>query len=276
MNIFPIKNTGLIPLPPRVDFVGASLPYEVVLGDGDWRPYLPVGEPQAVPQPNPVLETFACVSFSNNNCAEIQLKQQGVNVNFSDRFLAKLSGTTKQGNNFEAVYGTNLIYGRVMENQWPVLTNYTWDSYYSSIPQSVKSKAIYYDEKREYIATDLQTLKYYLKHTPIQITIPIPVANHAVVLVHIDNNNVLYYYDTYGVPSFLKTMTLRPQAAMRLIIKEKIMTKKFLVNDGGKIGCMVLEGFTGTIAFADSEPHLQMLKDAYGFTGQETTIQIPQ
>jgi hypothetical protein len=40
------------------------------------------------------------------------------------------------------------------------------------------------------------------------------------------------------------------------------MAKKFIINDGGKIGVCVLEGFTGTVVFAKTPQDLTNLKIA--------------
>jgi hypothetical protein len=66
-------------------------------------------------------------------------------------------------------------------------------------------------------------------------------------------------------------------SAWTLIPKgDQPMTKKFLVNDNGKIGVLVLEGFTGTVAFAKSEQALKELKDAFEVPDTAKTITIPQ
>ena len=62
-----------------------------------------------------------------------------------------------------------------------------------------------------------------------------------------------------------------------LIPKEQqIMTVKFKVHQNGKLGIMILEGFTGTILFADSIAHYTELCDANGITDATPTIIIPQ
>ena len=62
-----------------------------------------------------------------------------------------------------------------------------------------------------------------------------------------------------------------------LIPKEQqSMVVKFKVNQSGKLGIMILEGFTGTILFADSMAHYTELCDANGITDATPTITIPQ
>lgn len=279
MNDFPLKNTGYISQTKPSGFLQGVLPYKVVLPGGDWRPFCPPFEVQH----SNLADVQGCVSFSNNNLAEISLKQQGIDINFSDRFLTVISNTNPiatntnpAGNTFDAVEAACKIYGRILETDYPAPLNYTLEDYYTPIPPDIKLKTLFYNEATEYISTDIPTLRFYLKQCPLQIAIPNPHPNHAVVLVYIDSKNTLYYYDSEGTPeTAIKTMTSQPEAAMKLIIKPITMTKRFIIQDGTKIGVMILEGFTGTIAFADNPPHLQNLKDAFGFTGSETTIIIP-
>ncbi|MGH7249411.1 MAG: hypothetical protein ACREGC_00370 [Minisyncoccia bacterium] len=284
MNDFPANNTGLITQTIPDGFLQGILVYKVVLPSGDWRPFCPPFEVQH----SNIVDVQGCVGFSNNNTAEISLKQQGIDVNFSDRFLVVASGTnpiatnTKPaGNTFDMVEATCKIVGRVLESVYPPPPNYTLDQYYAPIPPEIFKQAVFYHEATEYVGTDIPTLKYHLKQCPIQIAIPAPHPNHAAVLVYIDDANVLYYFDSEGTPATaIKTMTTLPEAAMKLIIKPVTMTERFIVQDNNftpaKVGVMVLEGFTGTITFADNPPHLQNLKDALGFTGTEQTIQLPQ
>lgn len=270
---YPTINTGLIQETRPDDFLAGIIPYKVVLESGDWRSYLPLGEAQF----SQVADSMACVSFSNNNVAEISLKQQGFDYNFSDRASAKLSGTTHAGNTFAAVQDSNYRNGRILESDWPLPINFTWETFYAEIPKNIRDKAIFFDSDYQFISISLENLKYHLKQCPIQIAIPYPTPNHAVALVYIDGSTA-WYFDSYpGSTNYLKTMPVSDiTAAMKLIIKPKIMTKRIVVNDGGKIGTMVLEGYTGVVTFADTPEHLQALKNAFDFTGVEPTISLPQ
>jgi len=106
----------------------------------DWQPFVPqdgdVQESQRT-------ETAACVSFSAIHIIETILKQQtGVEVDFSERALAKLSGTTPQGNSYVNVVNAINKYGLILEEDWPIPTdNYTWDEFYQDIPPTVLAKA---------------------------------------------------------------------------------------------------------------------------------------
>src|SRR3990167_1285035 len=65
------------------------------------------------------LETMACVSFSLLNCLETIHKFEGYELNYSDRALAKMSGTTKNGNSMRQVADTARNQGLAHEIVWP-------------------------------------------------------------------------------------------------------------------------------------------------------------
>jgi len=96
--------------------------------------------------------------------------------NFSDRFIAKMSGTTPSGNSCPNVWNAIRHYGMIAEADWPSVWS-TWGVYYQGIPQTLKDKALkflqYFDVQYEYIVNgghlDLTTAKYHLKQAPIQI-----------------------------------------------------------------------------------------------------------
>ncbi len=160
-------NTGFLPQLPRpTDFVAGAvtgiLP-EVRLESGDWTPFLPSAEAQS----GVYFDTMACVTFSALNVIEAQLnlmlatgKLPAVSVarltelgflkdgrfNFSDRFTAKMSGTTRSGNYLVKVWDSIRADGLLPESDWnyprdqrdPV---FVWDDYYKEIPQTLKDKA---------------------------------------------------------------------------------------------------------------------------------------
>jgi len=66
----------------------------LLLVDSDFDRWVPI---QDEVQFSRYADAMACVSFSATNRIEIQIKNLSLqSFNFSDRFLAKLSGTTKQ------------------------------------------------------------------------------------------------------------------------------------------------------------------------------------
>ena len=135
-------------------FLGGNLDRKRILPGGDWRPYLPTEEAQATRRYDP----FSCVSMSFNNVIEthlmrmmeldpdIKLILQQLNAldlngrpNFSDRWLAKMSGTTPgRGNTMDNVFDTVRKYGLVGESMWPKGENMDEVEYYKVIPQDIQ------------------------------------------------------------------------------------------------------------------------------------------
>lgn len=213
-------------------WAGGTIPYEVRLESGDWRPFVPTLEKQKDP-----IETFACVTFSHNNALETQYKFFGIDVNFSDRFLAKMSGTTQNGNWCDRVADTARTIGLVLESEWPNNPKaQSWDEYYKEIPQEIKNKAVKQPIQYESISTDIATLKYHLKQSPIQITIPGVHPYHAVCLVHIDNKNMAYYLDHYNMQIGERDATDIATALKIVLNKSTTMTNSLIVKNGSEFG----------------------------------------
>jgi hypothetical protein len=233
MNEFPQHNTGVLIGQRATDFMAGALSYEVRNPKGDWRDYLPKYEKQRDP-----LETMACVTFSNLSGCEVQtIHQTGAEVNYSDRFTAKMSGTTKDGNYQWAVADSIRHHGVVLEEVYPHIQTSDWNTYYASIPQHIINGAIKLEYQYEFLpirqtALDKETLAYHLKHAPLQVIVPAPYPNHAVLAVHIEGDTV-WYLDTY--PMFLKKMHYsKITSALKgvLTIKKNNM---FLANDKGTV-----------------------------------------
>jgi hypothetical protein len=157
----PIKqNTGFIDaLPETLDFRAggeSGIKYEDRLKSDVWDNDLPTDEPQSFAG----TETSSCVSFSGHNEIEVQvnfmvrkgiLAGQGLQwlkdwgffdangkFNCSDRFTAKMSGTTQQGNTMKAVWESIRINGLVPEAMWPAKGVQSWEEWNKEIPQEVK------------------------------------------------------------------------------------------------------------------------------------------
>ena len=110
---------------------------------------LPPGEEQH----SNVADSFGCVSFSAVHCIESQeIQQTGSTIGYSERALAKLSGTVynnpkpeKNGNSVQNVYNTILEYGLIPDSLWPTDLDggmWTLEEFYADIPQDVLNQAI--------------------------------------------------------------------------------------------------------------------------------------
>lgn len=264
MNKFPKHNTGVLLGQRPTDYLAGAIAYEVRNEKGDWRDFTPVGEKQKDPA-----ETMACVTFSALNSLEVQTKHQtGAVINYSDRFTAKMSGTTKDGNYQWAVADSVRKDGVVLESVHPKPANYNWQSYYTEIPQSVKNQAIRLDIAYEFLPIrqtpiDKATLAYHLKHAPLQVIVPAPYPNHAVLAVHI-SGDIVYYYDSYS--PFLKKMKYSAITSALKIVLTINKNNMFIANDKGvlfvitgnkekrKIGLADLE----SLGLFGDEPHIPM------------------
>ncbi len=212
----PGMNTGVLIVPPKpTDWMAGGetgIAAAVLEESGQYDTYLPDEESQITFDPvrQPILDTSACVTFSGLNnvetlinrlrakglvpaTAEAFLKSEGyVNpatgkVNFSDRFTAKMSGTTKAGNSLGAV-GDSIrkLHGLLPESDWmwPDMSdlqgdaNYDarWNRYYAEIPTALQTKAKrfldHFDIFYQWVALGTSTpeqLKASLKQGPFQI-----------------------------------------------------------------------------------------------------------
>ncbi len=227
----PQQNTGVIVGQRPEDWIGGTIPFEERNPSGDWRAHLPHEEKQYSDN----TDTMGCVSFSMNNALEIQNKFYGIDVNYSDRFLAKISGTTSQGNYLYKVADAVRNTGLVLEADYPAPPNYNWATYYSVIPQDVLSKAEGIPMNYEWLSPDKGTLQVHLKHAPIQIVIPEPYPNHAVVLVAIEGDTA-FYFDTY--PPYLKSISLsKINSALKPVLMNEFVKT---INIQGTVGVVLL------------------------------------
>ena len=269
-----MKNTGVVIKHQEADYIAGTIPYKEVCND--WTQFLPFGEKQH----SVYFDTMACVTFSALNIIEIQLNQllfKGLipqdaikffsdegyllngQFNFSDRFTAKMSGTTKEGNYLQAVWNSVKHDGLLPEKDWnypriqrtPVFDR---DDYYKEIPQELKDKALkalnYLEfayewliegKITEYSSTDLEMLKTELKQAPLHLAAPTcnwgdgviepcgkTRATHATTIFKI--NDYVHDYDHYD--PFVKTLSLK--YIMPWIMKG-VVTLKNNNNDMQKI-----------------------------------------
>lgn len=218
MPIIPTEgqNTGLLIRPPSpTDWVAGAetgMSGLVIEPTGQFDVYLPDEESQFMPPAggaNWVFDSSACVSCSGLNKVETLLNRMIANgtmpathfkflkdngyisfsgkVNLSDRFTAKMSGTTKQGNYLDAVGDSiRTLHGVVPEGKWPfprmddlpgdANNDARWNRYYAEVPQDVQALGrkflTYFKINREWILlgqSDNAKLREYLKRGPIQI-----------------------------------------------------------------------------------------------------------
>lgn len=251
MNDIKIKNHGVL-LGERVgDYkAGATvsaLPYIVVLESGDWEPLLPSEERQS----NDGGDSMSCVTFAQLNTIESQEKKiTGAEPNYSDRWIAKMSGTTEEGNYLWKVADTIRKYGLVKEESYPRPAG-TWNfsEYHKEIPEPLLSQLKAegaewlkkWDVKYESVAFDRVSLMKHIKMAPLTVIIP----GHAVMNFR-TTAQIINYFDTYA--PFKKTVPSVIQA-----MKVMLYPREVAIPD---------DHLLADIKFGDTGPQVQRLINA--------------
>jgi len=218
------QNLGVILGQRNTDYLGGTLPYKVLNESGDWTSWLPLEEWQRVDN----VDLQACVTFSALNVIEtLYFFHTGKHQNFSDRFTARMSGTTSQGNWLWKVGDSIRKDGLVDEELWPVPQGLTWDTYYATPQIEVINKAKkFLDDWQvnyEWIDFTRESLLYHIKQAPIQVVFP----NHA-VMNFFNPEGIYKYFDSYA--PFIKDRTDGFVSALKYV-----MTKKNNMTKGQKI-----------------------------------------
>lgn len=206
----PGRNTGIIEQAPTPTswIAGGETGITGSLEDsGQYDAWLPDEEAQSFYTPAH-FDTQSCVSFSATNNIEILLNRmrakgqlsakaekflvdngyvnpQTNKVNVSDRFVAKTSGTTQNGNYLEAVGDAIRKCGLVPESAWPMpdwdalkgkSQDEIWSVYMATIPANVLNLGLeflkYFTPAYQWVATGSSTpvnLRGSLKQGPFQI-----------------------------------------------------------------------------------------------------------
>jgi len=206
----------LIEKPKEEDYIfGASpLTYEELQPDGNWTEFLPYKEIQNLNG----IEPFACVSFTILNCLEILIKRKyGIDTNWSDRFLAAISGTGAGGNSPNAVSEFLRKLGVVPQEVWPFNEKVkSFEDFYSPIPDEIYTLAkdflAEYDFKYEFVPVNNDSIAKALKTSPLLLAVsawylkdsgiyfkPDGVEdNHATTLVAIKEGEYKRVFDSYA------------------------------------------------------------------------------
>jgi hypothetical protein len=206
-------NYGLLPeTEDERDYVmGASpLNWKVLNPESDWR-----GEAVDMiheEQKGRYIETMGCTGFALNNIEElIEIRNGYERTNRSDRFLNKMSGTGKNGNEMRRVLEARRNYGFVSEDDYPWdRDKFTWNEYYREIPQQIKDKALLNNKKYAFgydsVWTTRSLLEEALKYSPLYVGLyawyrngmlyySVSSPNHACVII---NRKQFMAYDSYN------------------------------------------------------------------------------
>ncbi|HLB57775.1 MAG TPA: C1 family peptidase [Gammaproteobacteria bacterium] len=257
---------------PSDDFFGGvsrSAGLEIQNESGQWLDWLPVGEKQSTP----FFDTFSCVSYSALNCIEILQKYiWGIDNNYSDRALAKMSGTTQdRGNYMSVVADTIRNVGLIDEKSWPMFGK-NWTEYMAEIPPDVAKETNYFLEKYQvkYEFVQSKNIIEALKFAPLQVMVyawskPIDGIyqdfkgkgrNHAVTLIGYKKNLYWIIFDHYD--NFIKKLawdyefggtikySIELKNNINIMIRNNTLVQKITGAGSGSFG-LYLDGkiFTG-------------------------------
>lgn len=192
---------------------------------------------------------MSCVSFSCLNVIETLMRRKyAQEVNYSDRFLAQVSGTRPTGNTFVNVIGAIRKLGSPPEPLWPYPQNASWLTYYAEPSLMAKKAAsqvpkdwlIRYEWVMENWRTetyDNETLMEALKYGPLQIAIraygPANAegihtritgqTNHGVMLMGYEEGKYWKIFDSYLPAVKLLAWDYYIDAALKISIQPNIM-----------------------------------------------------
>lgn len=124
------------------------------------------------------IEPFACASFGTLNCVEILSRfEYGATTNYSDRFLATVSGTAEQhGNSPHRVAETLRINGCVDEKELPFdSTINTFEKFYAPIAKKLYTLALgtfaEWEFGHSFVPADATAVKNALRYSPLGFSV---------------------------------------------------------------------------------------------------------
>lgn len=175
-----IKDYGFIPSVIEEDhYLAGALPKDILQSDGDWTPYLPTYECQAIN-----FETSACAFFGTINSMEtIEKKLKGGDPNHSERFPYNIAGAIpSSGNDPHTV--AEIIRKNGMVDQSVLPMTKTIQEWMTPRPMTLElidkgeEWLNQYDFKHEWIFTNnpkkedrVALLKEYLKYSPVAMSV---------------------------------------------------------------------------------------------------------
>ena len=217
-----MKNFGFINKSKVKDWqqnLGSNEVKEVLFPNGDCSPFIPKWESQI----GLYGDTMACVTFSALDCIETDLTKTGENdhitkgilemlelyddngdINCSDRFIAKLSGTTKRGNWFskvgDAIIHRGLIPERNLDFPYKQRTPvFTWDDYYKDVSQDNLTRGglfkNFFDIHYTFIPINQIDIKEQLKYGAIQISY----STSSPIVEGVYQNNIAYHSPNHAI-----------------------------------------------------------------------------
>lgn len=155
-------------------FGDAKLGDSPINPDANWSGFLPDVEVQNLNG----IEPYACVSFTTLNCVEILERfTYGATDNWSDRFLATISGTKEQkGNSPQAVAEMLRKQGCVKEQELPFDSSVTtFDKFYAPIKSALLTMALAFKAEfsfgHSYVPSNAEAMMEALTYSPLGVSV---------------------------------------------------------------------------------------------------------
>lgn len=197
------------------------------------------------------VDSDGCVSYGTTHLIESQGIFLSDNTQYSERFLAKISGTTNQGNWVKNVFDAVAKFGMVPDSLWPEPAVFTWQEYYADIPQNVIDAG--QDFLRKYnvsyrLDIPLAELPQALEQGPVLAILVGPGMNHAVELLNSTTifDSYAHAHDAAGnidyteQLSYLEAHNTYIESIHQLLITPKNMAlAKKTLNLDGEIGVFI-------------------------------------
>lgn len=139
-------NYGLLPEieDERDNIMGANerFNWQVIKPDSKWTEEFKKIDMEV--QKGRYFDTMGCTGYSLMNCIEmLAMAKWGEKWNLSDRYINKMSNTSRRGNSMRNVLESVRKFGVVNEEDWPWdREKFSWNEYYKTVPSYVIAKGM--------------------------------------------------------------------------------------------------------------------------------------
>lgn len=265
-----LVNHGILPNASHRpgDLLGAELPYEVIVLDGNHTPWVPTNEPQSVPFVAGT-ERFNCVTQAHHNAIENQMNRDiamgrmpvvhrfwlqdhgymdaNNSVNFSERFSSIRNGTmwnnpdpSKNGNWVVKVTEDGYLNGLIPASMLPDIPSMPNVQYYD--PTVITQEMInlgrefkqYFSLPYGWVGTTRADIVFHMKQAPLMVTRP----GHEIVGIRDKTSLILSINDSYD--PFIKDLQYTRVADVMKTLVQYIIKKEGVI--------MVFHKIKGTAA----------------------------
>jgi len=146
--------------------------WKVLKPDGDWT-----SEAEAIvkEKQHGRFDTMGCVGYSLMNVIEmLALNKWDKKWNLSDRYINRMSNTTRNGNSMRTVLDTVRKYGVVNEKDWGWdRATFNWNTYYKTVDKQIINKGEAWIKEHLFgydsVWVTPQALKEALKYSPLYV-----------------------------------------------------------------------------------------------------------